>query len=170
MVIYRSEQIDLINNSSQLHVVCGVPILPLAAGSCIDGPCTILPDKKYRDIVTESIELFRFLALRRNKFDIHSPADKVLIYLVEWIGKCLKALVEAEEEVVLDRLGVEKFLIKLSKSGDGVVSDGSREQGLYCQYLHQLRLETVRRLVCHIWTDSGLSKWWLQYGRINIVM
>lgn len=47
-----------------------------------------IADQNREDIITESLELFRANSLFRN-FEIKGPADRVLIYLILFVGDCL---------------------------------------------------------------------------------
>lgn len=178
---YRSQQLTKIRNSDDLTIVCGVPILPLATGSNTEGPCTVLrqaPD--FKDIVTEAIELFRFIILLKNRFDIHTPADKVLVYLLLWVRRLL--VVACSNISSIDsQQSLEKILIETAKDeslsvpGDENFSlsmfflppMNPKERSLCARYLAQLRIETARRLAGRIWETDRLSKWWTQYADIN---
>jgi hypothetical protein len=178
---YRSQQLVKIQNSDDLTIVCGVPILPLVTGSNTEGPCTVLrssPD--FKDIVSEAIELFRFAILLKNRFDIHSSADKVLVYLIMWIQRLLNIAISAQNSLD-SKEALEKVLVQsakdetLSLPGDEqfplnmffLPPSNSKEKLLCSRYLTQLRIETARRMAGRLW-DSGLvSKWWTQYAEIN---
>ncbi len=164
-------------------MVCGVPILPLATGSNTEGPCSVLKSSpEFKDIVGEAIELFRFTILLKNRFDIHSAADKVLVYLIIWIKRLLEITSQhsadiVSKEALMNRLVTRAKDDSLAVPGDENFSlsmffippSSSRERTLCSKYLTQLRVETARRLSDKIW-DSGsgsLSKWWLQYAEIN---
>ena len=73
-------------------MVCGAPILPLSGGPGVTAGPGPLIDQKFDDIIDEAIEVFRIVCLFKTKFDIDSPADKLLIYLTLWIHKCLQVL------------------------------------------------------------------------------
>ena len=178
---YRSQQLTRIKNSDDLTIVCGVPILPLATGSNTEGPCSVLrqaPD--FKDIVTEAIELFRFIFLLKNRFDIHSPADKVLVYLFLWIKRLLE-IACANQQKIESKESLEKLLVESSRDesltipGDEnfplsmffVPPGSSKERSMCSRYLMQLRIETARRLAARIWDGNGVSKWWAQYAEIN---
>lgn len=176
MRTYRSQQIRKIQNPQDLPQVCGVPVLPLAPGSVADGPCTVMTGADFKDIVGEGIEFFRFLILLKNNFDIHSPADKILMYLVLWIQKLLTV---ASSTPLVSHEGLHDVLAAAAKKETALPGDsdfplnmlfsppsGDRERSLIASYLLQLRLETSNRLVDKIWDADQLrvSKWWTQYA------
>lgn len=179
MRVYKSQQLSRIQNADDLTIVCGAPLLPLATGSCTDGPCTVLrssPD--FKDIVAEAIELFRFIILMKNRFDIRSSADKVLVYLILWIQRLLQI---ASTNTFATKEELATAFMKASKEpsvpGDDqfplnmffLAPAHSKEKLLCSRYLEQLRLETARRLAPRIWDDpSGRpSKWWIQFAEVN---
>ena len=51
----------------------------------------VIPDQDRPDIITEALDLFRANSLFRN-FEIKGPADRVLIYLILFIGDCLSRI------------------------------------------------------------------------------
>lgn len=178
---YKSQQLSKIQNSDDLTIVCSVPILPLATGSNTEGPCTVLrsaPD--FKDIVTEAIDLFRFTILLKNRFDIQSSADKVLVYLILWIQRLLALSRTCPPETEL-----ATFLIQCARDESSIAVPGEEQfplnmffippsnpkEKLQCsRYLMQLRIETARRLAPRLideTSEGGLSKWWTQYAEIN---
>jgi len=50
--------------------------------------CGHAEDPSRPDIIAESLDLFRANALFRN-FEIQGPADRLLIYIILFIGDCL---------------------------------------------------------------------------------
>lgn len=179
MRVYKSQQLSRIQNADDLTIVCGAPLLPLATGSCTDGPCTVLrssPD--FKDIVAEAIELFRFIILMKNRFDIRSPADKVLVYLILWIQRLLQITCT---HAAHSKEGLAAVFLKAAKEpsvpGDDnfplnmffLAPVNAKEKQLCSRYLEQLRLETARRLAPRIWDDQsmGASKWWTQFAEVN---
>ena len=180
MRLYQSQQLQRIQNADDLTIVCGVPLLPLATGSCTEGPCTVLRSSaEFKDIVGEALEIFRFTILLKNRFDIHSPADKVLVYLILWIQKLIRA---ACKSPVSSRDELANVLKIASKEETCVPGDANfplnmlfapamnaKERTLCARYLEHLRLETARRLVFKLWDEESktLSKWWTQYLEVN---
>jgi actin related protein 2/3 complex subunit 3 len=179
MRVYKSQQLSRIQNADDLTIVCGAPLLPLATGSCTDGPCTVLrssPD--FKDIVAEAIELFRFIILMKNRFDIRSSADKVLVYLILWIQRLLQI---ACTHAACSKEELAAVLLKAAKEpsvpGDDnfplnmffLAPVSAKEKLLCSRYLEQLRLETARRLATRIWDDQSMraSKWWTQFAEVN---
>lgn len=55
--------------------------------------CTFPADVERDDIITESLDLFRANSLFRN-FEIKGPADRVLIYLILFVGDCLTKIAQ----------------------------------------------------------------------------
>ena len=180
MRVYRSQQEKRIRNSSDLMQVCGVPILPLANGSVIEGPCSLITTSDFKDIVAEALEMFRFNILLKNRYDIHSPPDKVLVYLMVWIRDLLaisdatpvrsveelEALFVTAAKAASPLPGDEAF--KMNQFFDQPASD--KERTLCEKYLTQLRAETGKRLAARLWEgDSGVSKWWSQYRKITFM-
>lgn len=54
-------------------------------------------DLERDDIITESLDLFRANSLFRN-FEIKGPADRVLIYLILFVGDCLTKIAQCESK------------------------------------------------------------------------
>ena len=90
---YQSRQYSLVKNKGDIQLICGAPILPLSmkASSQGGGPAPVI-SQDFDDIIDEAIEVFRVLCLFKSKFDIDSPADKLLVYLTLWIQKCIQVL------------------------------------------------------------------------------
>jgi len=179
---YRSKQFQRIENPGELPQVCGVPVLPLAAGSCNEGPCSILNSPDFKDIVSEAIEFFRFNMLLKNRFDLHSPADKLLVYLTLWVQK-LVACASSKDNASLSVNELEAKLLDAARSEMPVPGDsafqlaqffddpGSEKERVKCsKYLRQLRIETARRLVPVMCSaEGGVSKWWQQYADVSFL-
>ena len=173
MKAYRSQQLQRIENPGDLVYVGGVPILPLASGSVSDGPCAIIKsEENFKDIVSESIEFFRLNALIKSRFDLHSPADNVLVYLTCWIQKLLSLAEKAESVEMLEASLVDASKGKIDFETTQQFSFNSAKEKEKCEkYLRQLRVETARRLARIIWDkdEGGISKWWNQYSSSNFL-
>jgi len=133
------------------------------------------------DIIDEAIEYFRFNALAKSRFDIREGCDKILVYLTLWIHCCLSLVAEnvggdmhAIRDMLLE-MGYSKSVASsatLVRFNEAVTPFFSKpftdkDKKLIREYLEQIRIETVERLWLRI-TDGETSKFWLQYGRINI--
>lgn len=88
---YQSRQYSLVKNKNDIQMICGAPILPLSIKSKSMGPCPII-EQSFDDIIDEAIEVFRVICLFKSRFDIDTPADKLLVYLTLWIHKCIQVL------------------------------------------------------------------------------
>ena len=171
---YYSKQSCLISNFSDLKTVCGIPILPLRGSTLArDGPCPILPDPQYVDIVSESFESFRFNALVKSRFDLKSGQDKILIHITLWIHHCLR---EIGDTVFTFPEHLCQFLESIPRTDFQLKTQflfskpfSKKDQQIFRDYLNQLQTETCHRLAALIWTGSATNKYWLQYGRINIL-
>lgn len=64
-------------------------ILPLSTS--FRGPAPPPSDDSAQDIVAEAITLFRANSLFRN-YEIHGAADRVLVYIILFIGDCLSQM------------------------------------------------------------------------------
>ncbi|TNY20640.1 actin-related protein ARPC3, partial [Rhodotorula diobovata] len=140
-------------------------------------------DTAQPDIIDESLALFRPNSLFRN-FEIKGPADRVLIYLILFIGDCLGKIAQARTWTAQDALkhltthalahfalpGEPGFplnqVFQGPAAGDRVGADALRA------YLVHARQETVLRLVeQHVYnkqdesTEGGArpSKWWMAF-------
>ena len=171
---YYSKQSLLISNFSDLKTVCGIPILPLRGSTTArDGPCPILLDPQYSDIISEALEYFRFNALVKSRFDLKSGQDKILIHITLWIHHCLRELGEttfpSSESLVqfLESISRTDFLNKTQFLFSKPFS--KKDMQIFREYMDQIQLETCRRLAALIWTGAATNKYWLQYGRINIL-
>jgi len=170
-----SKQSILISNFSDLKTVCGIPILPLReSATARAGPCPILADSHYVDIVSESLEFFRFNALVKSRFDIHSGQDKILVHLTLWIHHCLREIGDTDFKSIehlfqfLESIPRLEFLSKTQFLFTKPFS--KKDQLIFREYMDQLQLETCHRLASILWTKSGsTNKYWIQYGRINIL-
>ena len=179
MKVYRSQQMERIENAAELPRVCGVPILPLAANSFGDGPCQILSVADFKDIVAESIEYFRLNIMMKNlnRKDLQTPSDSVLIYLTLWIRELLVlASASAEKKGITFKSEFEQRFTDLAKSETpkafsfDTPASSEKERAKFEKYLMQLRVETARRVSEKILTDSegtvSVSKWWAQYANV----
>jgi actin related protein 2/3 complex subunit 3 len=185
MRAYRSQQTSRIKNSSDLPLVCGVPLLPLSTGSDSDGPSQIISTPDFKDIISEAIEMFRFNILLKNRFDIHSPPDKVLVYIMVWIRDVLQTIAGLESSGIPSSMALESRLVDAVKlqpfpiPGDEnfalnqffALPTNDKERALCQKYLSQLRIETARRIARTCWDSEamGISKWWIQYRSINFM-
>ena len=171
---YYSKQSSLISNFSDLQTVCGIPILPLRGSSVSkSGPCPILTDNDYSDIVSEALEFFRFNSLVKSRFDLKSGPDKILIHLTLWIHHCLHAMDSLESFSSLRQL--VEFLYSVDRVDFLTRTQflfskpfSKKDQQTFREYLDQLQIETCHRLANCVWT-SNKPQYWSQYGRINIL-
>jgi len=88
---YQSRQYSLVKNKGDIRMVCGAPILPLSSKTIAAGPGLVV-NQDFEDIIDEAIDVFRVICLFKTRFDIDTPADKLLIYLTLWIHKCIQVL------------------------------------------------------------------------------
>ncbi|POY76071.1 hypothetical protein BMF94_0794, partial [Rhodotorula taiwanensis] len=159
------------------------PLLPFR--SSLRGPAPQPADPSQPDIIDEALTLFRANALFRN-FEIKSPADRALIYLILFIGDCLGRIAQARTWGPQDALknlsthALSQFALPgepgfpLNQvfsgpaAGDRVGSDALRG------YLTHARQETVQRLIeSYVYSPKDLSteggkkpsKWWMSFSR-----
>jgi hypothetical protein len=172
---YYSKQSSLISNFSDLQTVCGIPILPLRGSAMArTGPCPILNDPHYTDIISESLEYFRFNALVKSRFDLKSGQDKILIHITLWIHHCLREMGNIHFASV-DEL--TQFLVSLPRTDFLSKTQflfskpfSKKDQILFREYMDQIQLETCHRLAALLWSpQTPPNKYWLQYGQINIL-
>ncbi|GAA5977131.1 hypothetical protein JCM11641_001310 [Rhodosporidiobolus odoratus] len=157
----------------------------LAFSTKIRGSAPQPADPSQPDIVSESLSLFRANSLFRN-FEIKGSADRVLIYLILFIGDCLGRIAHARTWTQQDALklltthAIDHFALpgesgfpmnqvfQGAAAGDRSGSDALRA------YLTHARQELVVRLVeQHIYnpadssTEGGKrpSKWWMAFQK-----
>ncbi|GAA5939204.1 hypothetical protein JCM3775_003211 [Rhodotorula graminis] len=163
--------------------VGNLALLPFS--SRIRGTAPTPADTNQPDIIDESLALFRPNSLFRN-FEIKGQADRVLIYLILFIGDCLGKIAQARTWTSQDALkhltthalghfalpGEPGFpmnqVFQGPAAGDRVSSDALRA------YLVHARQETVLRLVeQHVYNPqdestaggSKPSKWWMAFQK-----
>ena len=154
------------------------PILPLRLGSYAEGPCLIVQDSTYTDVISEALDMFRVAILMKGGFAIETPADKVLIYIHLWIHKCIQmAAAEVKSKSELAEYFRLCSLTDLALPGDSdfplnrLFSQRDKREGSLCQkYLKQLRYETAIRLIDKLYeNEENLSKWWMQYANYQFL-
>lgn len=178
MVRYQSRQYSLVKNKGDIQLVCGAPVLPLSSKATTTGPAPIV-NQDFDDIIDEAIEVFRVVCLFKTKFDIDSPADKVLVYVTLWIHKCLQVLhCEEKSSAELPETLYECASYDLSLPGEAdfplnhlfSAAKDQRERNLCQAYLKQLRQETAKRISPLLYDKCGLQvKWWTQYANAQFM-
>ncbi|GAA6039648.1 hypothetical protein JCM8097_002235 [Rhodosporidiobolus ruineniae] len=180
MPAYHSSFNDDLDGARQ---VGNLALLPF--NSKIRGPAPTPADPSRPDIIDESLSLFRANSLFRN-FEIKGPADRVLIYLILFVGDCLGRIAQARTWTPQDALkhltthAMDHFALpgepgfplnqvfQGAAAGDRVGSDALRA------YLTHARQELVVRLLeRHIYnaadasTEGGKrpSKWWMAFQK-----
>lgn len=173
-MVYHS---SFVNEEGTIQA-CGCPLLPLK--SHIRGPAPI-SDPGKTDIIDEAITFFRANVFFR-KFEVKSPADKLLIYLTLFINMALKRLegcrTLAEGTKAIINLGLEKVPIPgepgFPFGGLFALPQAQQEAELFRNYLKQLREETSGRLLNCAYRPNGTpNKWWLAFAKrkfMNIVV
>ncbi|BGO98210.1 subunit of the Arp2/3 complex [Rhodotorula toruloides] len=148
-------------------------------------PYTPTADPSIPDIIDESLQLFRANSLFRN-FEIKTPADRALIYLILFIGDCLGRIAQARTWTYQDALKqlTTHSLSHFSLPGEPgfplnqVFTPPSPptpvEKDALRSWLVQARQETVVRLLeRHVYsvadesTEGGkrASKWWMAFSK-----
>ncbi|KAL8276202.1 hypothetical protein RQP46_011414 [Phenoliferia psychrophenolica] len=157
------------------RVVGNMALLPFS--SKLRGSAPPPADPTRDDIVTEALDLFRANSLFRN-FEIKGPADRVLIYLILFIGDCLTRVTQAkapgwtpnDATKHLATYAIENFTLP-GEPGFPLNSlyapPGSRlDADALRAYLTHARQETVVRFVERVYgTDGKPSKWWTAFQR-----
>jgi actin related protein 2/3 complex subunit 3 len=161
-------------NEVEFRQVGNMAILPIRTR--IRGPAPIAEGTE-RDIIDETIDLFRANSLFRN-FEIKGPADRSLIVLILFISDCLAKLGSAR--TVPTQIEAAKSLNTLSVDNFPIPGDAnfplnahyapptSRADADYLrQYLTQVRQELSARLVERLYLDGTgkPSKWWMCFQR-----
>ncbi|GAA6003533.1 hypothetical protein JCM10207_000378 [Rhodosporidiobolus poonsookiae] len=165
------------------RVVGNLALLPFS--SKLRGAAPQPADPSRPDIIDESLALFRANSLFRN-FEIKGPADRVLIYLILFVGDCLGRIAanrtwtpqDAQKQLTTHAMdhfslpGEPGFplnqVFQGAGAGDRIGSDALRA------YLTHARQELVVRLLeRHIYnpadasTEGGRrpSKWWMAFQK-----
>lgn len=157
-------------NEEGIAQACGCPLLPLR--SHVKGPAPAA-DSGMVDIVDEAITFFRANVFFR-KFEVKSPADKLLIYMTLYINMALKRIencrTEAEGTKAIINLGLERFPIPgepgFALGGLFTPPKSQHEAELLRSYLRQLREETSGRLMERAYRPNGSqNKWWVAFSK-----
>ncbi|GEM09002.1 UTP-glucose-1-phosphate uridylyltransferase [Rhodotorula toruloides] len=178
MPAYNASAADL----DGARLVGNFPLLPFR--SSVRGPAAQPADPSIPDIIDESLQLFRANSLFRN-FEIKTPADRALIYLILFIGDCLGRIAQARTWTHQDAL---KHLTTHSLSHFSLPGEpgfplnqvftppsppSPVEKDALRSWLVQARQETVVRLLeRHVYsvadesTEGGKrpSKWWMAFS------
>eukprot|EP01132_Coremiostelium_polycephalum_P004856 gene4856-6052_t len=158
------------NEDQQYRTVGNFPILPLKTTQ--KGPAP-KADPNNPDIIDEAIELFKANILFRN-FEVQGNGDRVLIYLILYITKCLLKVAtanKADAEKQLFLLAQEQFSVPTDANfplGGFVTCPNTRDAtDTMRQYLTQLRLEMGIRLVQKVYANdpSRPNKWWMCFSK-----
>ncbi|PIA12708.1 actin-related protein 2/3 complex subunit 3 [Coemansia reversa NRRL 1564] len=163
------------NETGDVRVINGIPLLPLASqvkGASYGSPI------KY-DAIDEALELFRPNSYFKN-FEIKGNGDRLLIYVILFISQSLNKLktttTQSEAAKILHTLAVTNIVIPADAGfplrsvypqlnlADKMEGDQLR------QYLQQVRLAVVQRLVPIVYSVNGQpsqtpSKWWLCFQK-----
>ncbi|KAJ2803606.1 subunit of the Arp2/3 complex [Coemansia guatemalensis] len=165
------------NETEDVRVINGIPLLPLASQGRGTSPYAN-PSVTY-DAIDEAIELFRPNSYFKN-FEIKGNGDRLLIYVILFISQCLNKLrattTQSEAVKMLHTLAVTNVVIPADagfplqtiypqlNAADRMEGDQLR------QYLQQVRLAVVQRLVPIVYSVDGQpsqtpSKWWLCFQK-----
>ncbi|KDE08753.1 actin-like protein 2/3 complex subunit 3 [Microbotryum lychnidis-dioicae p1A1 Lamole] len=163
------------NDEDEHRVVGNMALLPFK--SRIRGPAPPPADPSRDDIIAEALDLFRANSLFRN-FEIKGPADRLLIYLILFIGDCLTRITHSkpawgQNEALkhLSNYSIETFTIPgepgfplnslYAAPSNRLDADALRA------YLTQARQEATMRLVERVYSDGTgrPSKWWLAFAK-----
>lgn len=151
------------------RMVGNFALLPLR--SAFRGPATRSLDDY--DITEECLDLYRANALFKN-FEIKTPADRVLIYGILFIGECLGHLRPhmslSESQKTLTNVALDNFRIP-GEPGFGlsgvfsVPSNDRTSMDLLRGYLQQFRQELATRLLQRVYEGDTPSKFWLAFTK-----
>ncbi|BGP18910.1 hypothetical protein JCM10213_005505 [Rhodosporidiobolus nylandii] len=183
--LYNPESADGVDAGAR--IVGNVALLPFA--SKLRGPAPAPADPSLPDIIDESLSLFRANSLFRN-FEIKGSGDRVLIYLILFIGDCLSRIAAARTWTHQDALkhltthAIDHFALpgepgfpmnqvfQGAAAGDRGGSDALRA------YLSHARQELVIRLLeRHVYNPADAStaggtkpsKWWMAFQKRNFM-
>lgn len=132
----------------------------------------MLIEDEHEDIVGETLRLFKSNVLFKN-FEVHGPADLLLIYLTLFTAQCLRTLVKktkGEARTALNLLALQQFALP----GDpnfvlgGFVTKPANEQDKRTlqQYMTQYRQELATRLLSLVYgAGQQPNKWWMCFAK-----
>ncbi|KAL7752968.1 subunit of the Arp2/3 complex [Sorochytrium milnesiophthora] len=165
-------------DSAEFQQVGNMALLPIKSKT--RGIVPAPADPQADDIIDEALNLYRANCFFRN-FEIKSPADRVLIYLILFIGDCLSKLSRGSTASVLATPQQEAFKVLNTHALNSFSVPGEPGfplNALYAppanrndadamrSYIGQLRQELVVRLVERIYAPDGrLSKWWMAFAK-----
>lgn len=125
------------------------------------------------DIIDEAISLFRANVYFR-RFDVESPADKVLCYLFVFIGECIRVAktrtIKKEGLKELNTLARNPFKIP-GESGFGLGGfftkpANRQEEDSFKSYFKQLREELALRIGDVVYNaDGSQNKFWISFAK-----
>jgi actin related protein 2/3 complex, subunit 3 len=137
-------------------------------------PLDVDPDSESYDVLDETLSLFRANTFFRN-FEIHGPADRMLIYGILFISDCLTkikpTMSSREAEKALINASLEQFSVPgepgfpLNQAFEGP-RDRVEAEALR-QYMSQVRQELAIRLHQRLYAESAdaPSKWWMSFTK-----
>lgn len=151
----------------------------LPFNSRIRGAAPTPADPNRDDIIAESLDLFRANSLFRN-YEIKSASDRVLIYLILFIGDCLTKISQAkapgwtavEAQKQLSTYTIENFFLP-GEPGFPLNSlyqapSNRLDADQLRAYLTHARQETVDRLLKRVYDEASggkPSKWWMCFQK-----
>ncbi|GAA5835448.1 hypothetical protein JCM11251_005237 [Rhodosporidiobolus azoricus] len=165
------------------RLVGNIALLPFS--SRIRGAAPAPADPSQPDIIDEALSLFRANSLFRN-FEIKGPADRVLIYLILFVGDCLGRIAQArtwtpqDAHKQLTTHAIDHFSLPgepgfpLNQVFQGAAPGDRSSSDALRAYLNHARQELVVRLLeRHIYnpadasTEGGKkpSKWWMAFQK-----
>ncbi|KAI5481161.1 putative Arp2/3 complex subunit Arc18 [Pseudohyphozyma bogoriensis] len=166
------------NDELEHRQIGNMAILPFS--SKLRGSAPFPADPERDDIITEALDLFRANSLFRN-FEIKGGADRMLIYLILFIGDCLTKIAQSakapgwtpqEAQKQLSTYAIENFHLPgepafpmnslYQAPANRLEADALR------QYLTHARSETVARLLEKVYDpefQGKPSKWWMSFQK-----
>ncbi|XP_059082436.1 actin-related protein 2/3 complex subunit 3-like [Tigriopus californicus] len=161
-------------------VISNIPLLPLKVttkGTGTRGPAPVVANNTDRDIVDESLELFK-ANIFFSSFEIKDRSDQLLVYCILYIVLCLRMIQKCATK---ERAVKEMFTLALEKfdlPGDAGFplncyyepAKSQQDRDTLHKYLTQIRSEIGARLLERVFdpkisVDGKPSKWWMCFAR-----
>ncbi|XP_063723979.1 actin-related protein 2/3 complex subunit 3-like [Symsagittifera roscoffensis] len=121
--------------------------------------------------VEEALTCFKAIVLFKN-YEIKGDADRLLIYLVLYIHRCLMELGQTKPSKdaaakQLETLAIQCTVIPGDSSFPLSAFYKTGYPGDFSQYMERLRKETNKRLIEKVYLESpsAPSKWWLAFAK-----
>ena len=164
-------------HSAGAESVGNLALLPVKCS--VRGPVPSLPkDSPDPDVIDEALTHFKANVFFRT-YEIHSEADRVLIYLWLYITDCLKKLkrcaTKSQGQQEMYSLAIARFDIPgdagFPLNGVYAKPQTPEQADLMRQYFLQLRHETGSRLCERVFdtSDGRPSKWWTCFAKMHFM-